>query len=86
MLASKARRIVVYAGGWHCSNSALFLERNGFEILYSKVNTGLDEEEELKELAVSDLDPLEHREFDSTSSSGFIRTAYNYVRGIAGHI
>ncbi len=84
LLASKARRIVVYAGGWHCSNIALFLERNGFEILYSRGETGPNLES--KELAVSDLDPLEHREFTTTSSSTFIKIAYDYVQEIVGHI
>ena len=81
LLISKADRIVVCAGDWHCLNVSLFLEHNGFEILYSKHNPR--EDGVVKELAVSDLDPLEHRELQTAlPSPSFLDAAQSALRGI----
>ncbi|MBA3752187.1 hypothetical protein H0X06_05365 [Candidatus Dependentiae bacterium] len=39
ILASNAKRVVVYAGGWHCENIAKFLKNNDFIVLSSKVSS-----------------------------------------------
>ncbi|MBA3752188.1 hypothetical protein H0X06_05370 [Candidatus Dependentiae bacterium] len=53
VLASQSKRIVVYAGGWHCKNIADFLIRNGFSVVYSKISS------RKTELDVRDLSFLE---------------------------
>lgn len=52
VLASKAPKVAVYAGGWHCDNISKFLESDGFKVVYHQENVGC------KELPVAALKPL----------------------------
>lgn len=54
ILSSTAERIVVYAGGWHCTNIAAFLEKNGWGEVYHQKNYCFHE---LPVLALAPLEP-----------------------------
>lgn len=43
ILSSNKKRIIVYAGGLHCQNIALFLKENGFKVKAQSKNYKLDE-------------------------------------------
>ena len=59
VFASKARKIVVYAGGGHCKRIANFLEKNGFRVLNHQ-HAPVGSFTEYSELPVSALEPLSH--------------------------
>ncbi len=52
ILSSNKRRIILYAGNWHCANISDFLEANGFTVIYEVVDTSESE------LYTHELSPL----------------------------
>lgn len=39
ILSSDKKRVILYAGGWHCTNISRFLKKNGYHELHHKVNS-----------------------------------------------
>ena len=64
VLASKASRVIVYAGGAHCSKVSHFLEQNGFSCLYAAVPSNECYTEIYPELSLECLDLFEDPPFE----------------------